>query len=91
MTGFARFFIFLIIATPIVYLIASYYNGQDGLENIKALFNRDQVTENITDKSSAIDPTPSKGDVKTPMDLSTALKKIDSLQSELENCKSKGN
>lgn len=35
MTGCARFFIAMIILAPLAYLGASYYNGQDGIQNIK--------------------------------------------------------
>ena len=34
-TGCARFFLVLIILAPIAYLGASYYNGEDGIENVK--------------------------------------------------------
>ena len=37
LTGFARFFILLIILAPIAYMVASYVNGEDGLGNIKKL------------------------------------------------------
>ena len=37
MTGCARLFIALLIIAPIAYLAAAYYNGQDGLQNIKDL------------------------------------------------------
>jgi len=36
-TGCARFFLVLIILAPLAYLGASYYNGQDGIENVKKL------------------------------------------------------
>ncbi len=36
-TPFARFFVFLIFFTPLAYIGASYYNGQDGIQNIKNL------------------------------------------------------
>jgi hypothetical protein len=36
-TGCARFFLVLIILAPLAYLGASYYNGQDGIENVKSL------------------------------------------------------
>jgi hypothetical protein len=35
LTPFARFFIFLLIAAPLAYLGASYYNGEDGVGKIK--------------------------------------------------------
>jgi hypothetical protein len=37
MTGFARFFILMLFVVPIAYIGASYYNGQDGVQNIKNL------------------------------------------------------
>ncbi len=36
-TGCARFFLVVIILTPLAYLGASYYNGQDGWANLKRL------------------------------------------------------
>ena len=36
-TGCARFFVALIILAPLAYLGASYYNGEDGIENVKTL------------------------------------------------------
>jgi len=36
-TPFARFLVFLILFTPLAYLGASYYNGQDGIQNLKNL------------------------------------------------------
>ncbi len=35
LTPFARFLLFILFAAPIAYLIASYYNGQDGIQNVK--------------------------------------------------------
>lgn len=37
LTGFTRFLIVMIFLVPIAYIGASYYNGQDGLANIKNL------------------------------------------------------
>jgi uncharacterized protein YeeX (DUF496 family) len=36
-TGCARFFLVLIILAPLAYLGASYYNGEDGIQNVKDL------------------------------------------------------
>lgn len=38
LTGFARFFLVMIVLAPLAFLGASYYNGQDGIENLKKLF-----------------------------------------------------
>ena len=44
-TGFARFFLIMIIVAPLAYIGASYYNGEDGIEKIKNLFKRGETTE----------------------------------------------
>ena len=35
----------MIIVAPLAYIGASYYNGEDGIEKIKNLFNRGETTE----------------------------------------------
>lgn len=92
MTGFARFFIFIIVATPIVYLIASYYNGEDGLANIKSLFNKSESIESVSESTDQ-----NKQDVSLikpnseALDVTSAKKIIDSLQQELDECLKRGN
>jgi hypothetical protein len=39
-TGCFRFAVFLLIFAPLAYLGASYYNGEDGLGNLKKIANR---------------------------------------------------
>ncbi len=39
-TGCFRFVFFMMILAPLAYIGASYYNGQDGLQNIKNLFHK---------------------------------------------------
>jgi len=36
-TPFSRFLIFLIFSTPVAFVGASYYNGEDGIEKIKSV------------------------------------------------------
>ncbi len=45
LTGFARFFIAMLFIAPMAYLGASYYNGQDGIENIKVLLGLSEKVE----------------------------------------------
>ncbi|HMQ64188.1 MAG TPA: hypothetical protein PKE06_26125 [Flavilitoribacter sp.] len=56
MTPFARFFFVMIILAPLAYIGASYYRGEDGLQNIKNLFggNKTQTTQ-TRQKSSDIE------------------------------------
>jgi cell division protein FtsB len=49
MTGCARFFIALIIIAPLAYLGAAYYNGQDGIQNIKNFLGIGEKKETKTD------------------------------------------
>lgn len=37
LTPFARFILVMIIVAPLAYLGASYYNGEDGIQNLKEL------------------------------------------------------
>lgn len=37
LTPFARFLIVMVFAAPVAYLAASYYNGEDGIQNLKEL------------------------------------------------------
>lgn len=39
-TGCFRFAIFLLIFAPLAYLGASYYNGEDGIGNLKKMANK---------------------------------------------------
>ena len=34
-TGFTRFILIMVILVPLAYVIASYYNGKDGIEELK--------------------------------------------------------
>ena len=38
MTGCARFFLVLIVLAPLAYIGASYFQGEDGIENVKKIF-----------------------------------------------------
>ena len=50
MTPFARFFIVMLFLAPLAYIGASYYNGEDGIENIKKLIGIEQVDNNATNQ-----------------------------------------
>ena len=38
LTGFARFLLVMIVLAPLAFIGASFYNGEDGIENLKNLF-----------------------------------------------------
>ena len=37
LTAFSRFIFVLVLIVPLAYIGASYYNGEDGIQNIKEL------------------------------------------------------
>lgn len=39
LTGFARFFIFMLFFAPMSYIGVTYYQGENGLEKVKDFFN----------------------------------------------------
>jgi len=58
LTGFARLLIFLVFFTPLAYIGASYYNGEDGIAKIKALFEgkeNNTIEAQIEAKNAEID------------------------------------
>ena len=38
LTGFARFLLVMIVLAPVAFIGASFYNGEDGIENLKQIF-----------------------------------------------------
>jgi hypothetical protein len=55
MTGFARFFILMLFVVPIAYIGASYYNGQDGIQNIKNLLGIESSASSTSADSKSDD------------------------------------
>ncbi|MBK8706487.1 MAG: hypothetical protein IPN33_24935 [Saprospiraceae bacterium] len=49
-TGFARFLIVMVILAPAAYIGASYYNGQDGIQNFKNLIGIDSKSATTVDR-----------------------------------------
>ena len=55
LTGFTRLLIFLILFSPIAYIGANYYQGEDGIEKIKILLGRTQdIDTEISKKKQEI-------------------------------------
>lgn len=84
LTGFARFFFAMIIIIPLAYFGASYYNGEDGLANLKKMVGIDLAEEDATEDTATID----RSDSKKSEDKSNDSAEVDRLKkriSELEN------
>jgi hypothetical protein len=87
LTGCAKFFIFFIIAAPIAYIGASYYNGQDPIQKIKDSipFTFSSSDEDHSDKNINAAPTKNgEGSVYQEMELKDL--EIKTLNNDLEDC-----
>ncbi len=57
LTGFARFFIVMLFIVPLAYLGASYYRGEDGIQNLKNLLGIDKGSARADAPSQVNRPT----------------------------------
>jgi hypothetical protein len=69
LTGFARFFIAMLFLAPLAYIGASYYNGEDGVENIKNFFKKFTGGETNDNKTKSIDSVDSSKGTQSEEDL----------------------
>ncbi len=58
LTAFSRFLIVMIFLVPLAYIGASYYNGQDGIQNIRNLIGIDGSSESTTTANKKEDAKP---------------------------------
>ena len=89
MTGCARIFIILIILGPLAYLGASYFNGEDGLANIKSLFQSEDTPRNEDRRKSTADLQDQID--KLEKDVKYYVTEITRLEKELADCQNAGN
>lgn len=59
LTGCARFLIFVLIATPIAYFAASYYNNQNPIQTVQTWFSGESAEQAVEKKMA---PPPSSPD-----------------------------
>lgn len=77
-TGFARFLIVMVILAPAAYIGASYYNGQDGIQNFKNLIGIGSNSASAVERSASEEPGASSDD------LTTLIQKNQELESTVE-------
>ena len=82
MTGCAKFFIFFIIAAPLSYIGASYYNGVDPFAKLKSI----EIFKN--NKSSSSENT-KKIEVSGNTDNKALIKEIELKEEEIKYLKKK--
>ena len=70
LTGFARFLLVMVVLAPLAFIGASFYNGEDGIENLKQLFkgnfNFEKKEVTVEEKPETEDTEESKALVNTP-------------------------
>ncbi len=78
MTPFARLLLVLIILAPLAYIGASYYNGEDGIQNIKNLlgFGENPKTEKTAEPREAGD--------QLPADVATLQQEVEDLREQVK-------
>jgi hypothetical protein len=90
LTGCAKFFIFFIIAAPLAYIGASYYNGQNPLKEVQEWVqsfsnNGDDSEEATMDQNvNAAPSNAGQGSVYKEMELKEL--EIKSLKNDLKDC-----
>jgi len=86
LTVFSRFLIMMLIVGPLAFLGASYYNGEDGLQTVKDLFNqqKEKVSETRTNRTDKADEAATYKIRKLEEDLEYKDKRIEELRQENE-------
>ena len=87
MTVFSRFLLMMVIVAPLAYIGASYYNGEDGIQNIINLFNKgkERISQTKTNDASS-DNAPADYEVrKLKEELDYKQKRLDELYEENED------
>jgi len=84
LTVFSRFIIMMLIVGPLAFLGASYYNGEDGVETIKNIFNqrKEKVTETRTNRTE--EKAVAKIDDNTTYKMKKLQEELDYKQKRLE-------
>lgn len=86
-TGFARFLIFMIFFAPLAYIGASYYNGEDGIANIKKLIGLDKINSSEKTSSAATDINAQNIIKMKDQEILSLNEKIAALERQLAECK----
>ncbi|MBK7409087.1 MAG: hypothetical protein IPJ40_14115 [Saprospirales bacterium] len=85
-TGFARFVIVMAIVAPIAYIGASYYNGEDGIANIKHLLGIDKG-DTVEMNDDRFVPSRDKASSIEDQDEETMRKELEAQEKRLEELK----
>lgn len=89
-TPFGRLVIVLLIAAPLAYMAASYYNGEDGIENLKELIGLGADEETAPEAESTIEaevekePAPAASTTSDSADQELGYSELQTMYSELK-------
>lgn len=88
LTGFARFFFVMLFIVPLAYFGAAYYNGEDGLQNLKNLLGIDKGNTTVETKRNT---APSSNDYKNASDADwqELERRVETLEKENRDLKVK--
>ncbi len=64
LTSFSRFLIVMIFLVPLAYVGASYYNGEDGIQNIKELLGLNE--QSAPNETAKVDTRPKTTEESLP-------------------------
>jgi hypothetical protein len=84
MTGCAKFFVVIMLLAPLAYIGASYYNGQDGIQNFKSLLGLESKEQKISTGEANVNIQADL--VKAQKDAQYFEREVQRLQKELEAC-----
>ena len=91
LTPFAKFLLVMVFVAPLAYIGASYYNGQDGVANIKTLLGIESSAEDVSTKAPIEQQIPAKETetaASEPVTYSNDQgESVADLRAELENIK----
>ena len=86
LTPFARLFLVLLVVGPLSYIGASYYNGEDGIQNIKNIFGIGSETKAETPDVNSDDSFDLKSENSAlRKEVETLKKENEELRKQLEN------
>ena len=84
LTVFSRFLIMMVVVAPLAFLGASWYNGEDGLQNIKDLFNGNGSSPATETRTSRTDDNAQTLDDKATYELRKLQEELDYKQKRLD-------
>lgn len=84
LTGFSRFLVVMLFLVPGAYIGASYYNGEDGIQNIKELVGIESGQSSNSTSTSTPDTPSTPTNTATRSELPTDVKMLQDELSDLQ-------